>query len=80
MNGLRLYTEPDLADKLSDQRVFYSRRANGPYYCWRYEEKLGVWRGSRMQTFDLNFHQLCTASWKGVPAALRARLGEHYVE
>lgn len=79
MNGLRIYTDLEPADKLQGRRVFYSRRANGPLYCWRYEEKSGGWRGSRMQS-DLNFRHLSVASWKGVPAALQVRLGEHYLE
>jgi hypothetical protein len=80
MNGLRLYSDSVATDKLSGERVFYSRRSNGPYYCWRYEEKLKRWRGSRMQTFDLSLSELAVASWKGVPAALQVRLGEHYME
>ena len=80
MNGLRLYSVSVAADKFRGQPVFYSRRSNGPYYCWRYEEKLKRWCGSRMQTFDLTLSELSVASWKGVPPALQVRLGEHYME
>jgi len=80
MNGLRIYSDPFTTDKLSGQPVFYSRRSNGPYYCWRYEEKSKRWCGSRMHTFDFSLSELSVASWKGVPAALQAKLGEHYIE
>jgi hypothetical protein len=80
MNGLRIYITVRGSDKLSGDIVFYSRRAEGPYYRWSYEEKLEQWRGSRMRTSDLTPRELCVASWKGVPAALQASLIEHYLE
>lgn len=80
MNGLRLYTDPAPANKISGRGVFYSRRENGPYYCWRFEEKSGRWHGFRMQNAELNFSYLSVASWKGVPEELQAKLGEHYME
>jgi hypothetical protein len=77
MNGLRLYTNAIGEDNF---KVFYSRRANGPYYCWRFEEKLGRWRGLRVQSFEFTPGELCVAAWKGVPTALQVRLDEHYLE
>jgi hypothetical protein len=80
MNGLRVYINQAGEDTLGGQRVFYSRRAGGPYYHWRYEEELGQWLGSRVHLSDLMLKALCAASWKTVPTALQKRLGEHYLE
>jgi hypothetical protein len=80
MNGLRVYTNPAVTDPHSSHRVFYSRRADGPYYLWRYEEGPGQWRVSRMQRSESTPKPLSLASWKVVPPALQAKLGEHYME
>jgi hypothetical protein len=80
MNGLRVYIKPNIADPIGLQKVFYSRRGNGPYYRWLYEETLGQWRVSRVISTDFAPHSLSMASWKAVPAALQSKLGEHYLE
>ncbi|HEX8709333.1 MAG TPA: hypothetical protein VF723_13900 [Pyrinomonadaceae bacterium] len=80
MNGLRVYIDQPGTDSLREDKVFYSRRADGPYYRWRYEEQLGQWRADRVHPSDLAPRALCMASWKAVPVALQARLGEHYLE
>jgi hypothetical protein len=79
MNGLRLYIDPAPADKPTGWPTYYSRRNNGPYYCWRFEENSGCWGGSRMTgEFDLSY--LRVAAWKIVPKELQAKLGAHYME
>ena len=80
MNGLRVYLNVGGVDTRNGQRVFYSRRADGPYYRWWYEEKLGQWRGSRVHASDFTPRALSMASWKVVPMELQARLDEHYLE
>ncbi len=80
MNGLRVYIKPNGAEPAGSQKVFYSRRGNGPFYRWRYEEKAGQWRVSRVIAADFAPQSLSMASWKAVPAALQTRLGEHYLE
>jgi hypothetical protein len=80
MNGLRVYINPAGKDAHSRPGIFYSRRAGGPYYCWLYEEAQGQWRCSRVQLPEMTLRALCIASWKIVPTALQARLGEHYLE
>jgi hypothetical protein len=80
MNGLRIYIDVVRADTRCGDPVFYSRRADGPYYRWSYEENRGQWHGSRVHASDLTPRELCLATWKGVPASLKTRLGEHYVE
>lgn len=80
MNGLRVYTNSAATEIISGHNVFYSRRADGPFYRWRYEEKLGKWLVSRLQKSELTPKPLSLASWKVVPPALQAKLGEHYME
>jgi hypothetical protein len=80
MNGLRVYFHPAGTEARAGQRMFYSRRAGGPYYCWLYEETLGQWKCSRVHLSDMTLRALCLASWKAVPTALQTRLGEHYLE
>jgi hypothetical protein len=80
MNGLRVYVDPVSTELRGENCVFYSRRADGPYYCWRYEEGAGRWRGSRVDLSDMHCKAFCLASWKTVPTALQARLNEHYLE
>ena len=60
--------------------VFYSRRYNGPYYRWSYEQKLQGWRSVRVQAAELPHLILSVSLWKDVPVSLRNSLREHYVE
>src|SRR5918911_4006356 len=76
MNGLRIYVNPMGTKMPGECSVFYSRRADGPYYRWRYEDTLGRWRVSRVHPSGLVLKALCMTSWKTVPTALQARLGE----
>lgn len=90
MSGLRVYvncpnaalasSEVIAADETKGERVFYSRRGNGPIYRWLYEEKLAHWRPRRMQTADVDSHKLSNASWKSVPETLQTELGKHYLD
>jgi hypothetical protein len=65
---------------LNADRVFYSRRGNGPIYRWLYEKTLSHWRPLRMNTSDFNPHKLSNASWKSVPETLQAQIGAHYLD
>ena len=90
LSGLRVYvnspnTTPaspiDLeATGTTVNRVFYSRRGNGPIYRWLYEESRAHWRALRMNTSDFDTHKLSNASWKTVPETLQAQLGAHYLD
>lgn len=80
MRDLRVYTNPVGAQAPGGQAVFYSRRADGPYYRWRYEDAPGRWRFSRVCLPKWVRSVLCVASWNAVPAELQARIGEHYLE
>jgi len=86
MNGLRVYfyTSGQGAHSSSSSSscpgAFYSRRADGPYYHWRYEETRGQWCCSRVRLPDPALKALSIANWKSVPTALQTRLGEHYLD
>lgn len=80
MNGLRVYTPTVIGGSDHRKVVFYTRRDSGPYYLWRYDQDLATWRPSRMHNSDVVTQTFNTANWKSLPPALRARLGEHYLE
>ena len=78
MNSLRIYIDQKGRDPSC--AIFYTRRAGGPYYRWRYEELRGQWLGARMNAFDLPVAELVSSPWKEVPAALKSTLDGHYVD
>lgn len=80
MRDLRVYVRHVIKGAPGTQAVFYSRRADGPFYRWRYEETPGGWRYSRVRISKLTLRILSVASWDAVPPALQDRLGEHYLE
>lgn len=80
MNGLRVYVNTIGAEPVNDPGVFYSRRGDGPYYLWRYEEKFGQWRGSRVLVADFAPRELTMARWKIVPITLQDKLSQHYLD
>jgi hypothetical protein len=80
VNGVRIYTAPPNATAASGDSVFYSRRGEGPYYRWLFEEKIGKWRAARVLDAAFIRQSLSLATWKTVPVALQTRLSEHYLE
>ncbi len=80
MNGLRMYQRSAGTEPRLGQPVFYSRRGDGPYYQWKYEDVAGQWRGSRVSVADFAPRELLMANWKNVPVTLQAKLGEHYLD
>ena len=78
MNGLRVYINPQVKETCGGFGVFYSRRENGPYYRWAFEETVSLWRVSRVSPSDFSPKTLSNANWKGVPAALQKSMVEHY--
>ena len=77
---LRVYFDPSTSNVRSEPTIFYSRRADGPYYCWFYVKNDEQWQVSRVHLSRLNLKALCVANWKLIPIALQARLIEHYLE
>lgn len=80
MNGLRIYSQLPSAGSPVGKETFYSRRADGPYYQWRYEEVRGRWVVSRLNTISVSVKEFTLTPWKNVPAALKLSLSDHYSE
>jgi hypothetical protein len=90
VSGLRVYVKapeviaaneaPVVEQGAKTIKTFYSRRGNGPFYRWLYEEKLALWRSLRMNTSDFDSHKLSNTSWKSVPETLQTQLGAHYLD
>ena len=78
MNQLRIYTNiGDMGTPL-EHRVFYSRRAGGPYYCWCYVKKPGRWRFSRVHPSVWALKAFRATNLRDMPMALQIKLDEHY--
>ena len=80
MNGLRVYINPTGTDVQGGQAAFYSRRADGPFYCWFYKEQVGHWQVDRVHLPDHELRVLRATSWRSVPPELQAKMSEHYLE
>jgi len=80
MRDLHVYVEPVGSGARGERTTFYSRRGDGPYYRWLYAEGPGRWRYSRVHLDRPTLRLLSLAPWEALPAALRSRLGEHYLE
>ena len=79
MKGLRVYLSKR-ANPQGGGHTFYTQRAGGPCYRWRYEELRGKWIFSRMHATDLMLMELVPAPWKDIPALLKTTLDQHYLE
>jgi len=80
VNGLRIFIDEKTSADAGGVRVFYSRRSEGPYYRWSYEQEPNQWRAARMYGSRFSTDNLCLWRWKDVPAALKARLIDHYAD
>lgn len=79
MNRLRVYVAPFVTNAPGRHAVFYSRRADGPYYCWL-EDEAGRWSVSRVHPSEAALRVLSMARWKDIPTTLQTMLSEHYLE
>ena len=80
LTELRVYFNPAAARAPGDGGLFYSRRADGPFYRWHYDEQSGAWSVSRVSLSNLTLRALAVAHWENVPPALQAKLVNHYAE
>ena len=79
MHRLRVYINSSSAAELERHGFYYSRRADGPFYCW-FQEERGQWQFTRVHLPESALRLLCIEKWKAVPVTLRVRLSEHYLE
>jgi hypothetical protein len=80
VNNLRLFISDAAVLPASGPEIFYSRRSDGPYYRWSYEQQLQQWRCVRVPADQLPHLALTASRWKNVPLALQKSLVEHYLE
>jgi hypothetical protein len=80
LNGLRMFILDGRVVPSDGSEVFYSRRSDGPYYRWSYEQKLEQWRSVRVHADELPYLTLAASRWKNVPRSLQRSLVEHYLE
>ena len=78
MNGLRVYVNGIIAETCGGRDVFYSRREDGPYYRWVFDEALSEWRAGRVLTSRIAAKDLALTPWKKLPAGLQRSMVEHY--
>jgi hypothetical protein len=78
MLNLRVYTNQVNAGTLIAEREFYSQRSGGPHYRWRDEKGLGQWRFTRLRPAEWRPRILFPLREEDMPAALQARLVDHY--
>ena len=80
MHNLRVHTNSVSTGTLGADGVFYSQRAGGPHYRWWLDETgLGRWRFTRLHPNEWNPKVLSPLHQTDIPAALQARLTEHYM-
>ena len=80
MHNLRVHTDSLSAGVPGVEGVFYSQCAGGPHYRWWRDEKgLGRWRFTRLRPDEWNPKALSPLHQTDIPAALQARLAEHYM-
>src|ERR1700752_3435489 len=56
MDGLRIYVIADLAPSVKDSDAFYSRRDNGPFYCWT--QSKSRWSAARVSASTFSAKEL----------------------
>src|SRR2546423_992173 len=73
MNGLRVYIDGDGAEAETrrTRSVFYSRREDGPYYRWFFDDAVRDWRVGRVMKSATLAKTLSPAAWKTLPVTLQ---------
>jgi hypothetical protein len=78
--NLRVYADSVSADTPDAAGIFYSQRTGGPHYRWQLDEKgLGQWCFTRLHPAEWHPKAMFHLNQTDMPAALRARLAEHYM-
>jgi hypothetical protein len=78
MNGLRVYINGISAETQGGCPIFYSRREDGPYYRWSYDDSAAEWQVGRVVRSGVSPKMLAPATWKTVPERLQRSIVEHY--
>jgi len=78
MHGLRVYINGGTVETHGGCEVFYSRREDGPYYRWSYDDGLSEWQVGRVLRSGVSAKTFAPATWKKIPAGLQRCIAEHY--
>jgi len=78
MIGLRVYIHDTIAEKINGHLVFYSRREDGPYYRWAFDDVVREWRVGRVANSVITSRDLTLEAWKRLPVALQRSMVDHY--
>jgi hypothetical protein len=78
MNDIHVFTGKDEGSSSGEQKLFYSRRSGGPYYCWYYLSGQSQWKAIRLQPHSKP-RVLRKAVGRNLPVSLQTRLREHYL-
>jgi hypothetical protein len=78
MNGLRVYINGISDETRGGCPIFYSRREDGPYYRWSYDDRSAEWQVGRVVRSGVSPRMLAPATWKTVPERLQRSIVEHY--
>ena len=76
LSGLHVYTAKNEGCS-GEQRLFYSRRSGGPYYCWCYLSDQSQWKAIRVQPHFIP-RPLRKEVGGNLPDSLQTQLIEHY--
>jgi hypothetical protein len=80
MYYLRVYINRASGDAPGAGGVFYSQRAGGPHYRWWLDGNgPGRWRFTRLHPGEWNPKAHSQLHQTEMPAALQARLADHYM-
>jgi len=78
MNGLRVYTNSTPAEAHGGYPVFYSRREDGPYYRWSFDDGSRAWQVGRVVRWKISPKMLALATWNKIPSGLKRSMSDHY--
>jgi hypothetical protein len=78
MTDILVYTGEDKGFSSGEQKLFYSRRLGGPYYCWYYLSCQNQWKAIRLQPHSRP-RALRKAVGRNLPVSLQVWLREHYL-
>ena len=78
MTDILVYTGKDEGSSSGEQKLFYSRRLGGPYYCWYYLSGQSQWKAIRLQPHSIP-RVLRREAGANLPMSLQTQLIEHYL-
>ena len=78
MHGLKVFINGETLETCGGCPVFYSRREDGPYYRWSYDDTSREWRVDRVLRSGVSPRIFEAATWKKIPEPLQKSMADHY--